>query len=601
MSDSAANIDAPPGTLCRGFRMLRELVAMVPGVFATAVAGAALFAIATVASSFALRWVIDHAITPRFRDGHVRTASVVFGATFVVTVGIVKSVGVVVRRSFAGRTQWGVGSKVRMQVVQRYADQPYAWFEKQATGELVAHAGVDVDAVTNSLGPLPYATGVIVLIIVSAVSLLATDLVLGGAAVMLFPVLTGLNIAYQRRVDRPAREAQDHLGALSALVHESVDGALVVKALGAEAGEQARFAIKATQLRDAKVKVAVLRATFEAVLDVIPALANLLLLVIGAIRIRSGDLTIGAVTSFIFLFTILVWPLRMIGFQLGELPHALAGWDRIRGMLADPIVRQPGDAITAAPAGFGVALSHVSFSYEPGRAVLRDIDLAVPTGATWAIVGPTGSGKSTLLSIISGLVSPTAGEVSIADPAFASTSPHDRGGAGVDRRSRLVFQEPFLFADSLRANVDIEGDAGAAQVDVALRLAQASSFVAELPQGLDTIVGERGVSLSGGQRQRIALARALASRPDVLLLDDTTSALDPTTEAHILSGLRGELAHVTTILVASRPSTIALADTVVFLVGGVVAAIGSHADLLASAPAYRHLVEAYERDRGALA
>jgi ABC-type multidrug transport system fused ATPase/permease subunit len=577
--------------------MLRELVSMVPGVFAIAVTGAAVFAIATVASSFALRWVVDHAITPRFRDGHVGTGSVVFGASMVVVVGIVKSVGVVVRRTFAGRTQWGVGSKVRMQVVQRYADQPYAWFEQEATGELVSHAGVDVDAVTNSLGPLPYATGVIVLIVVSAISLLATDLVLGGAAVLLFPLLTGLNIAYQRRVDRPAREAQDHLGSLSALVHESIDGALVVKALGAEAGEQARFAVTATRLRDAKVRVAIMRATFEAVLDVIPALANLMLLVIGAMRIRSGDLTIGAVTSFIFLFTILVWPLRMIGFQLGELPHALAGWERIKGMLASPLVPQPRASITAAPAGLGVALDDVSFSYEPGRAVLRDITLAVPVGATWAIVGPTGSGKSTLLSIISGLVSPTTGSVRVAGAVGGA----GRRGDGAVHRSRLVFQEPFLFADTLRANVDIEGDADASQVADALRLAQAAPFVAELPEGLDTIVGERGVSLSGGQRQRIALARALASRPDVLLLDDTTSALDPTTEAHILSGLRGELAHLTTILVASRPSTIALADTVVYLAGGQVLAVGSHDDLLQTVPGYRHLVEAYERDRGAVA
>jgi len=339
-------------------------------------------------------------------------------------------------------------------------------------------------------------------------------------------------------------------------------------------------------------------AALLTVLDVIPALANLMLLVIGAVRIRSGDLTIGAVTSFIFLFTILVWPLRMIGFQLGELPHALAGWERIKGMLASPLVPQPRAAITAAPEGLGVSLDTVSFAYEPGRAVLRDVTLAVPVGATWAIVGPTGAGKTTLLTIISGLVSPTSGSVRIA--GAVSGARLRRGDGGV-HRSRLVFQEPFLFADTLRANIDLEGAASIGQVADALRLAQAASFVAELPGGLDTVVGERGVSLSGGQRQRIALARALASQPDVLLLDDTTSALDPTTEAHILSGLRGELAHLTTILVASRPSTIALADTVVYLVGGRVVAVGPHHDLLQSVTGYRHLVEAYERDRGAVA
>ena len=258
---------------------------------------------------------------------------------------------------------------------------------------------------------------------------------------------------------------------------------------------------------------------------------------------------------------------------------------------------QPRAAITAAPDGLGVSLDRVSFSYEPGRAVLRDVTLAVPVGATWAVVGPTGAGKTTLLTIISGLVSPTSGSVRIA--GAVSGARLRRGDGGV-HRSRLVFQEPFLFADTLRANIDLEGAASIGQVADALRLAQAASFVAELPGGLDTVVGERGVSLSGGQRQRIALARALASQPDVLLLDDTTSALDPTTEAHILSGLRGELAHLTTIHVASRPSTIALADTVVYLVGGRVVAVGPHHDLLQSVTGYRHLVEAYERDRGAV-
>jgi ATP-binding cassette, subfamily B, bacterial len=212
--------------------------------------------------------------------------------------------------------------------------------------------------------------------------------------------------------------------------------------------------------------------------------------------------------------------------------------------------------------------------------VLRDVDLEIPAGTTVAIVGPTASGKSTLLAVLAGLFVPDSGEVTAATPHPA-----------------LVFQEPFLFADTLRRNIDVHATATDEELQVALDLAQVTPFLGELPYGVETVVGERGVSLSGGQRQRVALARALLERPKVLLLDDATSSLDPTTEARILTGLSAQLDGITTVAVANRPATIALADEVVYLVAGRVVAHGRHEDLLATVPGYRHLVEAYERDR----
>ncbi len=309
-----------------------------------------------------------------------------------------------------------------------------------------------------------------------------------------------------------------------------------------------------------------LRATFDLFLDAVPSYANVLLILVGASRVNAGAATLGDITSFVYLFTLLVWPLRIIGFALGDLPHSLAGWDRMQGVLRDGTHRSaPASVADLAPsAEMGVVARGVTFAYEPGRDVLRGVDLAIPVGTTVAIVGPTASGKSTLLAVLAGLLVPDAGEV-------AAATPHPA----------LVFQEPFLFADTLRRNIDVQGTASDQDLAMALDLAQVTPFLSELPYGVETVVGERGVSLSGGQRQRVALARALLNRPKVLLLDDATSSLDPTTEARILTGLSARLAGITTVAVANRPATIALADEVVYLVGGRVKAQGRHEDLLA--------------------
>jgi ATP-binding cassette subfamily B protein len=312
----------------------------------------------------------------------------------------------------------------------------------------------------------------------------------------------------------------------------------------------------------------------------VPSLANVALIVVGALRVRSGAMSLGEVTSFVFLFTLLVWPLRMIGYVLGDVPRSVAGYDRLQTVLRTPVAPDPERTLRAPRRGLAVDLRGVSVAYEPDRLVLDRVDLAVPEGHTVAVVGPTGSGKTTLLHLVAGLLAP------------------QRGTVGVTSGERcLVFQESFLFADSVRENVTLGVPVDDAELWRALEVAQAAGFVAELPAGVDTEVGERGVSLSGGQRQRVALARALVRRPRLLLLDDATSALDPTTEGRILTALGASLEGVTTLVVATRPSTIALAHEVVFIAGGRILGHGSHEQLLATVAGYRRLVEAYERDR----
>lgn len=561
--------------------MVVAMVGLHRRMFAIAVGGAAVFALCTVLSSVALRWVIDHVFVPRFEEGEVAGSTLAAGITFVMVVGVIRSAGVVVRRIFAGITQYRVAASLGRSVVDRLVRQPISWHQLRADGDLVGRAGVDTDAAISVLAPIPFATGTVLLIAVSAAWLLATDLVLGALAIAVFPLLLITNIAYQRRVERYYDIAQGELGQLSAGVHESFEGVQLVKAYGAERRETERLSEIAGRLRDARVLAIRLRGTFEAVLDVLPSLANVGLVVAGAHRVRSGDVTVGELSSFVYLFTLLVFPLRLIGYVLSDIPHSLAGWDRVREVLDEPIAADPLAAVAAAPAGIGVLLDDITFTF-PGETqpVLHDVHIEVPTGRVVAVVGPTGSGKSTLVELTGGLIRPDSGVI-----------------ANTAGRRAMVFQEAFLFSGTVRENI-VLGDAyGDADVWESLRLARADRFVADLPQQLDTVVGERGVSLSGGQRQRVALARALIRRPELLLLDDTTSALDPETERVVLDNLRDGLAGTTVLMVASRPSTIALADDVIYLERGTVVDHGTHAELMGRRASYRELVEAFEADR----
>lgn len=561
--------------------MITTMVSLHPRVFAVAVSGASVFAICTVLSSVALRWVIDHVFVPRFENGDVAGSTVSAGIVLLVGIGVLRAAGVVVRRVFAGITQFRIGASLGRSVVDRLVRQPISWHQRRPDGDLVGRAGVDTDAAIAVLAPIPFATGTALLIVTSAGWLLYTDLLLGGLAVIVFPILLATNVAYQRRVDRHFDAAQSELGRLSAGVHESFEGVQLVKAYGAERRETERLSEIAGRLRDARVKAIRLRGTFESVLDVMPSLTNVGLVLVGAYRVRSGDVTVGELSSFVYLFTLLVFPLRLIGYVFSEMPYSLAGWERVREVLDEPVEPDPQDAVGAAPDGTGLALDDITFTF-PGESqpVLADIDVSVAAGRIVAVVGPTGSGKSTLVELTGGLLAPDSGSV-----------------AGSGSRS-MVFQEAFLFSGTIRENVALGDHFTDEQVWAALRLARADRFVSELGDHLNTVVGERGVSLSGGQRQRIALARALIRRPELLLLDDTTSALDPETERGVLGNLRESLTGTTVLMVASRPSTIALADDVIYLERGTVVDHGTHQQLMDRSAPYRELVEAFEADRG---
>jgi ABC-type multidrug transport system fused ATPase/permease subunit len=579
-ADKSGGTIVPPdaGRATQAFRLIRGLLRHHKRLFFTAVGCAAVFAACTVFSSVVVRLIIDKVIVPRFENGTVPTRRVVAILGLLIAVGVVRAIGVVGRRTFAGRTSWRVTESLTAEVIERVVAQPVPWHREQRTGDIITRAGVDAEAATHILNPLPFASSVVLMLMLSAVWLLITDIWLGLAAVAVFPLLIGLNLTYQRRVDKFYDAAQAELGKLSEAVHESFEGVTVVKSFGAENRETERLSVIASRLRNERFGAINLRSTFEALLDGVPNLVNIVLLVAGAYRVRSGDMTIGELTSFIYLFTLLVFPLRLIGFALSELPYSIAGWNRIRELLDQPLVSDPSLTLLRHPDN-SIRLEHVTYNHDGTREVLRGVDACIAGGRTVAVVGATGSGKTTLLHLLAGLIAADEGSITVPEQGCA-----------------LVFQEPFLLAGSVRDNVAMGRSITDEDIWVAL-LASEASFVRDFPEGLTTIVGERGVGLSGGQRQRIALARALVGHPVALLLDDTTSSLDPGTEARVLANLRETLRDTTVIAVASRPSTIALADDVLYLADGEVVAHGRHDALIATVPEYRRLMEAFEHDR----
>ena len=563
--------------------LLRELLKFHPKPFLIAVAGASVYAICTVASSFGLGYVVDEVIIPRYQTNIIDRQTFLTACLIVIGIGLVRALGVVVRRSYAGVSHWSTSESLSTQLIRHIMRQPTMWHQKHMTGDLVARIGVDSDTAASVLGPLPFSTSVVLLVGLTSVWLVVIDLPLGLLAVTVIPLLFALNLGYQRRIDRHFDSAQKALGDLSEAVHESFDGVMVVKAFGAEDREHVRLATISSKLKEARIRAVNARAVFEALVDGTPSLVNVALIAYGAVRVRSGDLTIGELSSFIYLFTLLVFPLRIIGYLLSEIPHSSSGFKRVREILDEPLEDQPVVNKLSSDSKLAVKIEHARFTYAEGAVpVFSDVSFSVPVGSIVAVVGETGSGKSTLLKLIAGLISAQDGSVHVSE-----------GG------SALVFQEPFLFSGSLQFNLTLGKSVPITDIARALWASVSEEFVSDLDQGIDTIVGERGISLSGGQRQRIALARAIASGRQTLLLDDTTSAIDPTTESMVIERLASLSNTTTTIIVASRPTTIKIADYVLFIHDGIVHDLSTHDELMRTSATYMNLMMSFEIDRKA--
>ena len=593
--------------LVRGLRVLGIGIREQWRVFTLAVIGSALYGAMTVASAFVMGWVTSQVIVPAFEDGETTAGALAGAAALILGVAILKVVGIVGRRVGAGIVQYRLQASYRRRVTRQYLRLPLSWHQQHPTGTLLSNANADVEASWYTMAPLPFACGTLIMLVITAVALIATDPVLAIVGFIVFPAIFTVNFVYSRRMAPLMTRAQQLRAEVSEIAHESFDGALVVKTLGREGSETGRFRQRAEELRDAMIRVGRLRGMFDPAMEALPTFGTLAVLLVGGLRLRSGDTTVGALVSVAYLFSILATPIRAIGWVLGDLPRVVVGWDRVQRVLRAEGGQEYGAVRPGRTGAATLEVAGAGFAYGPQvdpegdlsgayaeevrqpAPVLTDVSFDVAAGRTVALVGPTGSGKSTLVSLLVRLVDPDSGAVLLDHEDLRELV---RGG--VADQAALVSQATFLFDDTVRGNVTLGEDIDDEQVRAALSLAQAERFVDALPQGLDTRIGERRTTLSGGQRQRLALARALVRHPRLLILDDATSSVDPAVEAAILRGLRSADLGATVVVVAYRRATIALADEVVWIERGRVVDRGTHEELIGRTPGYALLVNAYD-------
>lgn len=575
------------GVIRRGLGILWLAVKEEPRVFAVSAAGSAVFGAMTIGQAYVFGHVTKNVIEPSVRAGEAETAALVTAVLLVMGVATIKIVGIVARRLGAGIMQYRLQATYRRRVTRRYLELPLEWHQKHPTGELLSNANSDVEATWYPIAPFPFAVGVIFMLIGTLTLLFFTDPVLALVGSVIFPAIAVLTVVYSSRMSPLVTRAQQLRGEVSTVAHESFDGALVVKTLGREATETQRFTDKASELRDTLVQVGRVRGLFDPILEALPIVGVLLVLVVGTSRVGSGNLDSGQLVRVAYLFTLLAFPVRAIGWVLNELPRSVVGYDRVQRVLQAEGQQEFGEHTSTSQEPIHLDVSDVGFDYGDDPALVQ-VSFSVPPGSTIAVVGPTGSGKSTLATLLVRLVDPKTGTITYDGKDVRSFAPGALAGV-----TSLAPQSTFLFDDTVRGNITLGADVSDEQVWAALRTAQGDGFVAALTHGLDALVGERGTTLSGGQRQRLALARAIVRDPQLLVLDDATSSVDASVEQRILGGLRA--AASTVVVVAYRRATIALADTIVFVDQGRVLDAGSHDELLSRCDGYRDLVTAYER------
>ncbi|MEO6083865.1 MAG: ABC transporter ATP-binding protein [Umezawaea sp.] len=538
-------------------------------------------------------------ITQRIVDGpiaHRDLSTLPWLVLLVLVLGCVEAALFYARRRLIARPAAGVEAHLRADIYRKLQRLPVSFHDRYQSGQLLSRASTDVATVRRwvAFAVIFLVVNTLILFIGLGV-LFSLSPMLGVVALCSTLPMVLMSYLFETRFKIVARRAQDQAGDLTTTVEESVLGIRVLKAFGRGPDLSKRFAVRARELRNTELAKVKVFAALWAVLIVLPELGIAAQLAVGTIGITSGTTTIGTLVAAIAVSAYLRWPIDSIGWLLAETNQTASATERIHEVLDAPItITSPAEPrALAVPVRGHVRFEDVTFAY-PGadREVLRGIDLDLVPGETVALVGATGSGKTTLTALVPRLYDVTSGRVTIDGVDVRDLHLDDlRGTIGA------AFEEPVLFSASVRENVALgSADVDDAKVREALRVAKAEEFVEALPWGLETRIGEQGMSLSGGQRQRLALARAVVGHPAVLVLDDPLSALDVHTEAEVEAALRRVLHGVTALVVAHRPSTVQLADRVAMLVDGRIAAIGAHRDLLADNAEYRRLLSTMEEE-----
>jgi len=541
----------------------------------------------TVAIPLMTKAVIDGPV--RHQDQH---GLWVLGSA-ALALGLLEAVLWFIRRWLGARATMGVEADIRKELYARLQILPMSFHRQWQSGQLLSRVMNDLGTIRQFLG-----FGLLFLVLNSIQIVVVTAILLAmywplGVVVLASVVPVSVTIfRFERQFSRLSRLAQDQSGHVATHVEESALGLRVIKSFGREDYVYQRFDERARALYDAEVGKVAVSARFWTLLEVIPNLTLILVLGFGAYAAGHGLVTMGTLVAFITMMLSLVWPIASLGFLLSMMQESMTAADRVAEIFDAPVDITDGPA-TGVPRGGHLELRDVGFRFPdaaPGDWALRHVSVTVEPGQTLALVGATGSGKSVLAALFSRLYDVTEGAILLDGRDIRELSL-----SALRTAVATAFEDPTLFSMSVAENLTLGRGADNPATDEEIHAAidvAAAQFVYDLPFGLDTRIGEQGMSLSGGQRQRLSLARAILAAPSLLVLDDTLSALDMHTEAEVTAALRRVLTSVTGIVVAHRASTVLLADRVALLQDGTITRIGTHAELLAEAPEYRYLLSA---------
>jgi ABC-type multidrug transport system fused ATPase/permease subunit len=507
----------------------------------------------------------------------------------ILATGLARALFMAGRRLIAGRQALGVEYDMRNALYAKLLRLSFGFYDRHQTGQLMSRATVDLQSVRFFLGYglIFFFQHVTTILGVTAVMFVASWR-LALAATAITPLIVILAYRYSSVSHPVLRDVQQKMADVATVAEENIVGVHVVKSFAQERTETDKFAHRSEAVFERSVDANRQRALYVPLLSFLPLVAQAAVLLIGGRMVANGTLTFLEFFFFNVLVLMLVMPLRMLGMWIGQMQRATASGERIFEVMDEPeeVTERP-DAIELPPGDGRVRFEHVSFEYAPQRPVLEDIDLELEPGRTVALIGQTGSGKTTLASLIPRFYDVTEGRVTV-----DGVDVRDAKLASLRRVIGIVAQDPFLFSATVAENISFGApEATREDIERAAQLAQAHDFIVELPDGYDTVIGERGITLSGGQRQRLAIARALVMDPRILILDDATASVDATTEARIRLGLREAMKGRTTIIIAHRLSTIALADELVVLDGGRIAGRGTDEELLRTNAVYRAIYE----------